>query len=120
MDPIAEMLTSIINASRVKKVAAVPKSKLKIKILEILKSEKIIQDFEIAKNNPNILVVKPTENIESIKKISTPGRRFYIKAKQIRIKPGTVQIVSTPLGVLTSADARKKHAGGELLFEVRI
>lgn len=120
MDPIADMLTSIVNANRVKKSALIPLSKLKINILQILKAEGLVKDFEIAKDVPGRIIVHSAgSSIEQIKRISKPGRRLYIRAKQIRPKSGVLQVISTPAGVLTAVQARKKHLGGEILFEVR-
>lgn len=119
MDPIANMLTTILNASRVKKTAVLPVSNLKLKILEILKQEGMVKDFSLSKENSSLVNVKPEEGIEKIVRVSKPGRRLYIKAREIRTKPGVLQIISTPAGVLTASSARKKHIGGEILFEVR-
>lgn len=120
MDTIANMLTAITNASRVKKSASIPLSSLKLKILEIFKNEGIVKTYTIHKDTPLIINVEPAfDAIEKIKRISKPGRRLYIKAKQIRLQPGILQVISTPAGILTSSQARKKHVGGELLFEVR-
>jgi small subunit ribosomal protein S8 len=55
-----------------------------------------------------------------VKIYSTPGRRWYIKSKELRPVLGGLgfSILSTPDGILTNIEARKKNIGGELLFDI--
>lgn len=120
MDPIADMITNLRNSFAVNKPALIPVSKLKLKILEVMKQEGYIGELKAIKTDPRKIEVKPGQKaVDEVKRISKPGRRLYIKAKGIKIKPGALVILSTPAGVLTAAQARRQHVGGEVLFEVR-
>lgn len=122
-DPIADMFTRIrnallINASDV----LVPKSLYKQSILNILKNNGFIEDFNIKKNNfvINLKYLDKKPAIIHLKKISKPGLRLYASWKNIP-RPlsglGTI-IISTPKGVMTGKEARKKNLGGELICEI--
>ena len=58
--------------------------------------------------------------IEGLRRISRPGLRHYAGATEIpRVRGGLgVAVISTPEGVMTDAQARKKNLGGELLCYV--
>lgn len=58
--------------------------------------------------------------ISGVKRISTPGRRLYIPARDAHtVKNGMgARILSTPKGVLSDREARQVRAGGETLFEI--
>lgn len=127
-DPIADMLTSIRNANmaRLDKVT-VPKSKIKIRILEILEGEGFIKGFKAVSNGSHESLVinlkflddrKPV--ILGIKRLSTPGLRQYVRHDKIpfvRSGMGTA-ILSTSQGLLTDKEARKRRIGGELICSV--
>lgn len=126
MDPIGNMLTSLKNAGLVKKATvSVPHSKLKVSILETLKQESYIKAYEVKEGvKPTINVVldyiKGEPRINGVKRISKPGKRVYIGAKEISpVKYGHgVSIISTPKGILTDKAARKEVVGGEVLFTI--
>lgn len=125
-DPIADMLTRIRNASMVhKKDVSIPYSKLKLAIAEILVKEGYAAKAEATKSTPNFIVVTLKYEgghsaIQSLKRISTPGHRKYVKHSEIdRVLNGLgTAIFSTPRGVMTGKEARKENIGGELLCEV--
>ncbi len=121
------LLTQIKNAQAVKKESIkIFYSKLKEKILEVLKDNNYIEDFEKkGRGVKRILDIKlkyadDKGVIDGIKFISKPSRRFYIGYKDIRpVKHGYgLVILSTPKGILTGKEARKMKVGGELLFEI--
>jgi len=128
MDAIADMLTRIRNAQAVgKPVVDVPFSKLKLRIAEILAENKFIKNFKETKKGikKNIVIFlkydkegKPA--IISLKKISKPGRKIYLKSKEIkRVREGYgISIVSTPKGLMTGQKARKENLGGEIIAEI--
>lgn len=122
-DPIADMLTQIVNAQMVKKPEVVLHlSKFKIAILEVLKHYKLINDFQTKNNNLSIELkyngTKP--QITKIKKISKPGLRIYTNYKRIPVvKQGLgLVIISTSQGVMAGHTARKKNLGGEIICEI--
>ncbi|MEW6306506.1 MAG: 30S ribosomal protein S8 [Verrucomicrobiota bacterium] len=122
-DPIADMLTQIRNANQ----ALVPDvelahSKLKESIASILKKEGYIADCSVAGSSVKRLKLKLKFQgrkgvIEGLKRVSSPGLRRYVGATEIpRVLGGMgVAIVSTPQGVMTGTDAKKKNLGGELI-----
>lgn len=128
IDPIGDLLTRIRNAymARIEELK-VPYSTIKLSLLKVLKKNKYISDFEIIEEENNkkfILVtlnsVKVTKYIPTFKRISKPGQRIYIQARDIKkSKNGKgIYIVSTPKWVITGYEARSLNVGGELLCEV--
>jgi len=124
-DPIADMLTRIRNAQSAEKVSvAMPLSKLKLAIAQVLKDEGYIDDFKVNDQN----VKKPMLEIglkyyagkpviERIERVSRPGLRIYKAAREIpQVMNGLgVAIVSTSRGVMTDRKARSTGIGGEVL-----
>ena len=124
-DPIADMLTRIRNANSVHHdKVEVPGSKIKTAIVEILKSEGFIKDYEvIADNKQNMIrvILKYGANkekvISGIKRISKPGLRVYTQKDQLpRVLGGLgIAVISTSKGIMTDKAARKLGLGGEVL-----
>lgn len=127
-DPIADMLTRIQNACSVgHNTVAMPNSKLKAAIAQILKDEGYIQDFEITAERPHAMLriwLKYTGDrrqrqpvITGVRRISRPGRRVYSKKGEIPwvLSGMGIAILSTPKGVLTGQQARRLGVGGEVL-----
>jgi len=127
-DPIADLLTRIKNALRVrKKVTSVPYSKLKVGILKILKDKGLIQGFKVQENGVKksfVIYLKYDENgeplIEDLKRISKPGKRVYAGYSELKpLRRGfAFRIVSTSRGIMTDDEARKRKLGGEIICEV--
>ena len=125
-DPIADMLTRIRNASLVnKKEAAIPYSKLKFAIAQILEREGYVSKVEETKTKPAFIVITlkylgRDSAIAHLQRLSTPGHRRYVKKEKIeKILNGLgLSILSTPKGIMTGAEAVKKNVGGELLCEI--
>tara|TARA_B100000941_G_C28079597_1_gene338156 strand:+ start:148 stop:546 length:399 start_codon:yes stop_codon:yes gene_type:complete len=127
-DPIGDMLTRIRNGQmRSLNKIEIPFSNFRSKILEVLKNEGYIINFNINDNKNNtksILVdLKYYEGqpvIKEIKRISKPGRRVYSKADSIpRVLNGLgVAILSTSKGVMSDADAAKNNLGGEIICRI--
>ena len=125
-DPISDMLTRIRNAQRANKVAvAMPSSKLKCAIAEVLKQEGYIEEYAVSADAKPILEIqlkyyagRPV--IEQIKRVSRPGLRVYKGSSDIpTVMNGLgVAIVSTSKGVMTDRKARAAGIGGELLCVV--
>lgn len=127
-DPIADMLTRIRNGYLVRKKAVeVPYSQIKEEIAKILVKEKFLAKIEIQGEKPSekkiILSLKykgKEPALTGIKRISKPGLRVYTKANKIppvRLGFG-INIISTPAGLMTDREARKKNLGGEIICQV--
>lgn len=122
-DPISDMLTRIRNAQRANKVmVAMPSSKLKCAIANVLKEEGYIENFTVSSDVKPVLEIqlkyyagRPV--IEQIKRVSRPGLRVYKGSDEIpSVMNGLgVAIVSTSKGVMTDRKARSVGVGGELL-----
>ncbi|TAN34066.1 30S ribosomal protein S8 [Patescibacteria group bacterium] len=125
-DPIADMLTRIRNASMAKKKeVVVPFSRLKMNIAELLVKHGYLQKAEEKKEkHPFIVLVLKYNNsqpaISSIKRVSRPGQRQYIKKDEIKpvLEGFGLAILSTPKGLLTDKEARQGKVGGEVICEV--
>lgn len=124
-DPIADLLTRIRNANQMKhSVVEIPASKLKVEILNVLKSEGYITDFTVVNSGVQGTIkvtLKYLANSEravrGLKRISKPGLRVYAKTDEIpRVLNGLgIAIVSTSQGIMTDREARKLQVGGEIL-----
>ncbi|MCH7500595.1 MAG: 30S ribosomal protein S8 [Nitrospina sp.] len=123
-DPIADLFTRIRNGIQAEHPKVdIPNSRMKIRIVEILRDEGFIKDFKVAEDNKQgwlriYLKYKEGEPaIHGIKRISKPGRRVYAnKDKVPRVLNGLgVAIVSTSSGVITDGLCREKGVGGEVL-----
>ena len=125
-DPISDMLTRIRNAGRaLLPVVEMPHSRMKESLAHILKQEgyvaEVVVDGKPFKKIKIRLKYQGKKSvIEGLRRISKPGLRHYVGATEIpRVLGGLgVAVVSTPEGVMTGAQARKKNLGGELLCYV--
>lgn len=131
-DPIGDMLTRIRNAMAVKKPEVVlPSSKIKLAIAEILKQSGYITAVEKINggnaqgNHDEIKIVlkylggkEPA--ITKIKRISKPGLRVYTTKDKLPTVLNSlgIAIISTPQGLMTNKDAKKKNLGGEVICEI--
>lgn len=127
-DPIADMLTRLRNANSAHHDSvAMPSSKLKVRIAEILKTEGYITNFEVedARVGKTLtLTLKYGENrepaLEGVKRVSKPGLRKYAKSTELpQVLGGLgVAILSTSSGLLTDRQAQAKGVGGEVVAYV--
>ena len=127
MDSIADTIIQIKNASTAgKETITIPHSKFRYSVAEALLKEGYIASVEQkTRKQKKILEIgiaykngKP--RIENIKKISKFSRRIYSRAKNLwSVRRGYGDLfLSTPKGVFTAKEAKKKNVGGEVLFEV--
>lgn len=124
-DPISDMIVRIKNANQRKhKTVLLPHSKLKMKILSIIKNEGYISEFEeidLKNNKKEILVTLKYKGnkrvITDIKRISKPGLRVYVPVEHVPLVQSGfgVAIISTSKGLLTDKEARKEKVGGEVI-----
>lgn len=128
MDPIADMLTRIRNAnSKLKDYVDIPSSKVKQNIVKLLKDEGYIKGYRYIEDNKqgNIRVYlkyggNKEKAIRSIKRVSKPSRKVYMKSVLIpRVKSGVgTVLVSTSKGIMTGEKAREQKIGGEIICEI--
>ena len=144
-DPIADFCTRIRNACRIERaVVDIPANGVKIGLAEALKQEGFIYEYQVGhfkKGEGGVDQFEQTTDaalpkriirvylkygntgervIQKIRRISTPGLRRYVGATEIpRVRGGLgIAIVSTPQGVMSGQEARKKNVGGELVCYV--
>ena len=128
VDPIGDMLTRIRNGQmRSLNKINIPFSNFRLKILEVLKKEGYIIDFNIDNGKQKIKFVsvdlKYYEGqpvIKEIKRVSKPGRRVYSKSTSIpKVLNGLgLAILSTSKGVMSDTDAIKNNLGGEIICKL--
>ena len=124
-DPVADMLTRIRNANDAyHEKVDMPASKMKAAVLEILKNEGFIKNYEQLKveNHSTLRAVLKYGSdrqkvIKGLKRISKPGLRVYATRDELpRVLGGLgIAIISTSKGVMTDKAARAAHVGGEVL-----
>lgn len=127
-DTVADMLTRIRNAGMAKhKRVDIPASKHKESLIKLLERERFIERYRrIEDDRQPVLRVylryKSEEEsaISRIERVSRPGRRVYVKAKDVpRVRSGLgVAIMSTSRGVMTDLEAREQGIGGEVIARV--
>ena len=127
-DPIGDALTCIRNGSRARKERVDLKaSNLIEEILKILRRERFIHDFRrIDDKKQGVIRVYLKKTGESVRKItrivrvSRPGLRIYTKTDSIpKVLSGLgICVLSTPAGVLSGDEAKKRAVGGEVLCKV--
>lgn len=130
-DPIADMLTRMRNAlMREHSTVAMPHSKMKEAIAEVLKREGYIEDFTVVPETPqSILRINlkylgdrrvRRSMITKLERVSKPGRRVYVGKQEIPwvLQGMGVAILTTSKGVVTGQDARRLGVGGEILCTV--
>ncbi|AAM68034.1 30S ribosomal protein S8 [Buchnera aphidicola] len=125
-DPVADMLTRIRNGQSANKYSVkMPCSKLKYSIIELLKKEGYIKNFNIQGNNKLKIEVilkyfKGKSVIETIQRVSRPSLRIYKKKNNLpTVMAGLgIAIISTSQGIMTDRKARRLGLGGEVICYV--
>ena len=127
-DSLSDMLTRIRNAQKANKnVTFCLSSNLNNNVLNVLKNEGYIRDYEKVEIREGINKIKIELKyhdgipvIKKIKRISKPGIRVYSKIKELPKPYGGlgISIISTPKGVMSDQKARANNVGGEILCEV--
>jgi small subunit ribosomal protein S8 len=127
-DPIADLLTRIRNGAHARKEQVdVPWSTIKARLVEVLTAEGFLKEHSIVEQQGRRLLrvwlkydsqSKPV--ISGLRRVSKPSLRVYVGAKEIpAIRRGLgVNVLSTPAGILTDREARKRNLGGEILCSV--
>jgi small subunit ribosomal protein S8 len=127
-DPLGDMLTRIRNAQmRRRSTVRSPSSKLRLRVLEVLKDEGYIRGYEVidkGDHKPEVEIsLKYFDGqpvIRELSRISKPGRRYYVSVKEMpQVRNGLgVSIISTPKGVMSDTRARAENVGGEVLCQI--
>jgi small subunit ribosomal protein S8 len=127
-DPIADMLTRVRNACKAgHKKVDIPFSKMKKAVIKLLLDYKFINSYryvEDSKGGVLRIYLKYTSDNESvikgIRRISTPGRRQYVRKDKLpKILGGLgIAILSTSKGIVTDKEAKKMQTGGEVICYV--
>lgn len=127
-DPVGDMLTRIRNAAmRKKPKCSTPGSRLRVHVLDVLKSEGYIRGYTTTEfdNGRSEIEIElkyfdGEPAIREVKRVSTPGRRVYSSVADLpRVANGLgISIVSTPKGVMSDSQARDQNVGGEVLCSV--
>ncbi|QTX31514.1 30S ribosomal protein S8 [Aminithiophilus ramosus] len=126
-DPVADMLTRIRNGNMVFHDSVdVPLSKMKVELAKILKAEGYVRNFKVindAKQPYSVVRIYlsygPNRErvIQGLRRISKPGRRIYAGKDELpKVMGGLgVAVISTPEGLMTDSNARKRGLGGEVV-----
>ncbi len=123
-DPIADLFTRMRNACLAKhRTVDVPASRMKERILSLLEHEGFISGFQAVEGaaKPAVRIMlryyRHESVIQHVQRVSTPGLRRYVKAKDIKpVRGGLgIAIISTSRGLMTDREARKKSLGGEVV-----
>jgi small subunit ribosomal protein S8 len=127
-DPIADFLTRIRNALLAKhETTEIPASKLKWRLAEILKAEGFIAEAQLVGEGRHQVIriglkydSGEVSVIQSLQRISKPGRRIYVTADQLpRVLNGLgVAVISTSRGMMSDRECRRLHVGGEVMCQV--
>ena len=127
-DPLADMLTRIRNGQRVgKSKVRAPASRLRSNVLDVLKREGYIRDYQrhepragIAELEIELKYHDGMPVIQEIARVSRPGQRVYSKIRELPTYYNGlgITILSTPQGVMSDQEARAANVGGEVLCRV--
>ena len=127
-DPLGDMLTRIRNGQMAGKGSiSSPGSNLRRNVLEVLQREGYIRGYDAGESEPgkaSLAIELKYHNgqpvIRELRRVSKPGRRVYAGVRELpRVYNGLgIAILSTPRGVMSDAEAREAHVGGEVLCTV--
>lgn len=126
-DPIADMLTRIRNAITIRaEKVDIPASRMKLEVVKILKEEGYIRAYKILKDEKQGILrvalkyIDGNSVITGLKRVSKPGRRFYVGRKEVpKVMGGVgIAILTTSKGVLSDNVCRRENVGGEVICYV--
>jgi small subunit ribosomal protein S8 len=126
-DPIADFLTRIRNALRIRKPSVdIPYSRVKSELARVLMDCNFIHDYVHVDEGPQgylrlYLKYNPQgPAIQGLRRISRCGLRRYVGHHQIpRVLNGLgVSLMTTSRGIMTGNEARRQGLGGEVIAEI--
>jgi len=128
LDPIANFLARICNAIAARhKEVVVAYSRVKYEIARVLMEEGFISNFRVDGEGLKkriIITLKYLEDgssvIRGLQRVSKQSRRIYVGCDEVpKVMGGLgVAILSTPAGILTDREARRRRVGGEIICKV--
>lgn len=128
MDTVAQFITRIRNAGNAKhEKVDVPSSNLRVGIANILQKNGYIRSFKVVRDGKQGMMrvylrynEKGEPVIRNIDRVSSPGLRRYVGAKEIPVVRNGygMAVVSTSKGIMSGDEAREQNLGGELLFQL--
>ena len=128
MDTVADFLTRIRNAGTAKhEKVDVPSSGVRAGIANVLQQAGYIRSFKVVRDGKQGMMrvylrynQKGEHMIQKINRVSSPGLRHYVKAKEIpKVRNGYgVAVLSTSKGIMSGEQAAEGNLGGEYLFQV--
>lgn len=120
--PVGDFLIRLKNAAMTgKKEVVADKSRMVIKVADVLKKEKILEEVNTKDKSVVVKLVfrKRSPVLMNVKLHSKPGLRLYMGVDDIKKRKGpSFIILTTPLGVLSDEEAIKKNVGGEVIAEI--
>ena len=126
-DPIADLLTRIRNTLSLGiSELVIPHSKMRLGVLKVLKEAGYVAGVKVKKGAKQQIEVALSDGvgdsrrIKKLRRVSKPGRRVYVNAREIPILRGGqgLVVISTPQGIMSGHRARARHLGGEIICEV--
>lgn len=121
-DTLSNLFSKIKNGFLCKKTKIIQQnSKQSINVLNILVNEGFIKSYKINSKNQIEVYLKYKNNksiINEISRLSKPGKRLYVKNKDLYIKAQGILLLSTSIGILTNLEAKKLNVGGELICKI--
>lgn len=122
-DPIGDMLTRLRNAQGARRTScSIPHSRLKLALAELLKKEGWVESVEVTGDAPkqHIDVTFIPGKILTLTRISTPGRRVYQRAADLKpvLRGYGISVLTTSKGLKTDKQAREEKLGGEVLCQI--
>ena len=124
-DSIADLLTRSRNAATAgRSHVTMPYSRMKEQVAQILKANGYLADVRVAEahgfKSLEFTLPENPEVITALVRVSKPGRRVYVSAKDIPNVLGGrgLVIMSTSGGIMSGREARGKNLGGELICKV--
>lgn len=122
-DPIGDLLTRMRNAQAARRAGCGGSwSRLQQQLCELLKREGWLQDVRVVGEAPKqqIEVTFVPGRTLHLKRVSTPGRRVYTSAKELKqvLRGFGIAVLTTSQGLMTDKEARKRKLGGEVLCTI--
>jgi len=127
-DPIADMLTRIRNAGKAKFIKVdILGSKLNVELAKVMLKQGFITNYKFVEDDKQGILrvylkygAGKSSAIFGLERVSKPGRRVYVKSKDIKpvLNGMGIAVLSTSRGILTDKEARKENLGGEILCKI--
>lgn len=124
---VSELVTCLKNGQLARKERVITSSsKIKLSVLEILKKDGFVKDYEVF-DNGSFEEIEITLSysgkepvIKNIEVLSKPGKRLYSSVEDLPVVYNGlgVVILSTSKGIMADYEAKAQNLGGELLLKI--